>query len=155
MATLGVGTYGPADKYQLELDKDGRTLRLIERSKSPSGQPVRKVIVMNRQPVRSPQPQVIAYLLLDDATGQEICSAHIMSTVTVAVDTKSSVIVPYKMELRMPTQKMKMALKMDGLSLNTAIPATAFARPQMNGIEPFNLATGQVDPLRRAQGFQP
>ena len=150
METLGLGPYGPADKYKLEADPDGKLLRLVEKSKSPQGVAVRKVIVMNRKEVRSPQPQVTAYLLLDDATGQEICSAHILST---AVDRTSGVIVPYKMELRMPTQKMKLALKMDGLTINATVPPTAFVRAPMSGVDPFNLATGRTESLQRAGGF--
>ena len=139
METLGLGPYGPAEKYQLELDKDGKMLRLIEKSRSPSGQAVRKVIVMNRKEVvQAPVPQVTAYLLVDDATGQEVCSAHI-----TAVKVFNGVVLPSKLELRMPAQKMKMALKMDRVTVNAALPSTAFVRPQMTGIAPFNLATGR------------
>ena len=116
MESLGMGQYGPAEKYQLELDKDGKMLRLIEKARSPSGQPVRKVIVMHRKPMVEPQPQVTAYLLLDDATGNEICSAHI-----TAIKVDHGVNVPYKMELRMPAQKMKMALKLDRRTVNDVV----------------------------------
>jgi hypothetical protein len=149
METLGLAHYGPADKYQLELDKDGKMLRLIEKARSPSGQPVRKVIVMHRKEVIAPQPQVTAYLLLDDATGQEICSAHITGVKVV-----NGVVLPNKLELRMPAQKMKMALKMDRVTVNSGLPSTAFLRPQMTGIEPFNLATGRVEAVQRTQGIQ-
>jgi len=151
METLGLANYGPADKYQLELDKDGKTLRLIEKARSPSGQPVRKVIVMNRKEAdaRAGQPQVTAYLLLDDATGQEVCSAHI-----TAVKVFNGVVLPSKLELRMPAQKMKMAMKMDRVTVNSALPSTAFVRPQMTGIEPFNLATGRVEAVQRTQGIR-
>jgi hypothetical protein len=149
METLGLANYGPPDKYQLELDKDGKTLRLIEKARSPSGQPVRKVIVMQRKEVVAPQPQVTAYLLLDDATGQEICSAHITSVKVV-----NGVVLPNKLELRMPAQKMKMAMKIDRVTVNSALPGTAFIRPQMSGIEPFNLATGRVEGVQRTQGTQ-
>ena len=150
METIGMGPYGPADKYTVEADTDGKLLRLVERSKSPQGTMVRKVIVVNRKEVRSPQPQVTAYLLLDDATGQEICSAHILTT---TVDRATGAIVPYKMELRMPKEKMKLALKMDGLTVNGTVPATAFVRTPLSGVDPFNLATGRTETLQRAQGL--
>jgi hypothetical protein len=152
METMGLGPYGPAGKYQLETDLN--VFRLVEKAKSPQGQPVRKVIVMNRTPVHSPQPQVTDYLLLNDATGQEICSAHIISTST---DRVTGAILPYKMELRMPAQKMKLFLKMDGLALNTGIDTKVFERQPMTGVQPFNLATGQVETpgLQRAQGITP
>jgi hypothetical protein len=151
METLGLGPYGPANKYTVE--QDGQTLKLVEKTKSPQGYAVRKVIVLNRKEVKAPQPQVTAFLLLDDSTGNEICSAHITST---HLDRTTGAILPYKMEIRMPTQKMKMVLKMDGVAVNAQIPATAFARQQMTNVEPFNLATGRTEPwMQRAGGFGP
>ena len=150
MEAMGLGPYGPPDKYQVD-SQDPKTIRLIERTKSPQGQMVRKVIVMQRQPVRLPQPQVTQYLLLDDATGQEVCSAHIITT---TIDRATGAILPYKMELRMPTQKMSMLLRMDGLSVNGAIGPMVFQRQPMTGVQPYNLA-GLADPgLRPAQGLR-
>jgi hypothetical protein len=56
METMGLGPYGPADKYYIE--HDAETLRLVERTRTPQGQPVRKVIVMKRRPQTAPNPQV-------------------------------------------------------------------------------------------------
>jgi hypothetical protein len=157
MEALGLGPFGPADKYQLEPNArpNDPTLRLVEKARSPQGYPIRKVIVMNRKEVRAPTPQVTAFLLLDDATGNEICSAHITSTMLVPIDRNSGVILPYKMELRMPTQKMSMTLRLDGMKVNESIVATAFQRQQVMGAEPFNLATGRTEPwLQKAGGFR-
>lgn len=142
METMGLGPYGPADKYKLEPDPDPKLLRLVEKTKAPQGYPVRKVIVMHRKEVKAPTPQVTAFLLLDDATGKEICAAHILSTTQ---DRTTAAILPYKMELQMPSQKMKLLLKMDGLGVNEKIAPTAFGRPQLTGVEPFNLATGRTE----------
>ena len=152
MEAVGIGVYGPASKYKLETDGPGR-IRLVEKATSPQGLPVRKVIVMNSKEVRPPQPQVTAFLLLDDRNGQEICSAHILSTKVAP----TGAILPHKMELRVPSQKMSMVLKMDGLTVNTQIPATAFQRQPMTGIEPFNIATNRIEPwgTQRTQGFGP
>jgi hypothetical protein len=151
METLGLGPYGPADRYQVE-PEGPNLIRLVEKAKSPQGYPVRKVIVMNRREMKSPQPQVTAFLLLDDATGREICSAHITSTTQ---DRVTGAILPHKMELRMTKEKMKMALRLDGVTVNGQIAATAFQRPQMAGVEQFNLATGRIEPwnLQRVGGF--
>src|ERR1043166_2728464 len=137
METLGLGPYGPAEKYQLE-SGGANELRLIEKIKSPEGYPLRKVIVMNRKEMRVPHPQVTAYLLLDDTTGREICSARIHST---ALDRTTGAILPYKMELRVPTHKMTLALKLDGASVNTKNAETAFMRQPIAGVESVNLAT--------------
>ncbi len=142
MEAMGLGPYGPADKYKLEADPDPKLLRLVEKTKSPEGYPVRKVIVMNRKEVRFPNPQVTAFLLLDDTTGREICSAQILSTTQ---DKATGAILPYKMEINMPTQKMSMKLKMDGVTINGKVAPTAFTRPQLTGVEPFNLATGRTE----------
>lgn len=149
METLGLGPYGPAEKYTLEQDgPNSPTFRLVEKAKSPTGYPVRKVIVINRKEMRSPQPQVTAFLLLDDSNGAEICSAHISST---QQDKATGAVLPYRMELRMPKQKMTMALKLDGVAVNGKIVDTAFARPQMVGVQSVNLATLTLQP---AGGFK-
>lgn len=151
MEALGLGPFGPADRYKIEPDT-ANTLKLVERITSPQGVPVRKVIVMNRREMKAPQPQVTAFLLLDDKTGNEICSAHILST---KVDRATGAILPHKLELRVPSQKMTMALKLDGLAVNSQIVATAFQRQPMTGVESFNIATRQVEPwgMQRTQGF--
>lgn len=153
METLGLGPYGPADKYQIETGRpNDPMLRLVEKTKSPQGYAVRKVIVMNRKEVRAPQPQVTAYLLLDDATGQEICSATITAT---KLDQATGAILPYRMELKMPTQKMSMLLKLDGIRVNEQIVNTAFVRQQITGADQFNLATGRTEPwVQRAGAFK-
>jgi hypothetical protein len=150
MEALGLGPYGPADKYKLEPD-GANMLRLSEKTTSPLGIPVRKVIVMNRKEMIAPQPQVTALLLLDDRNGQELCSAHILSTKR---DQKTGAIIPHKMELRVPSQKITMTLRLDGLTVNGTIANTVFQRQPLNGIEPYNLATNRTEPgMQRTQGF--
>jgi len=151
--TLGLGQYGPAEKYQLEADQD--TLKLVERTRSPQGYPVRKVIVFRRREVFPPQAQVTQYLLIDEASNQEICSAHILDT---QMERGSKGVVPRRIELRMPSQKLKLAMKLDGMSANLALPAPAFVRQPLQGIPSVNMATGKQDsgvqPVQ-AQGFGP
>jgi len=99
--SMGLGPFGPADRYLIEVDANGKSLRLIEKAKLPNGHRCSKSIVMSRDAVRAPQPQVTAVLLLDNATGKEICSAHVISTI---VDRPTGAIVPHKLELRIPTR---------------------------------------------------
>jgi hypothetical protein len=150
---LGLGPYGPADKYQLHSDDKARLFRLEENIKTPTGQSVRKIIVMHQAPVKAPTPQITSYVLVDAGTNQEIASAHILRT---EVESKSGVILPKQMELRVPSQKLKLILTMNRLAVNTTMPPTVFQRPQMKGVEAFNLATGQPDSrgVQRAQGIQ-
>lgn len=137
--TLGLGPYGPAERLQLETDP--QSLKLVERTRSPQGTPVRKVIVCRSRPVAAPQPQVTAYLLLDDATGKEICSAHITE---VQVDRVTGGVLPKKIELRWPEAKIKLGMKLDGLAVNPPLPPAAFIRQKMNGVQAYDLARGLV-----------
>jgi hypothetical protein len=151
---MGLGSYGPAERYQLVTE--GNTLKLVEKARSPQGQPVRKVIVMNSRAVKAPQPQVQAFLLLDDATGKEICSAHITE---IQVDRSTGGILPRRIEFRwtMPEQRLKLAMKLDGVVVNPQIPASSFQRRPMQGVPSYDLATGRLDQpasLQRVQGIR-
>jgi hypothetical protein len=149
---MGLGNYGPPERYKLQAE--GNTLKLIEMARSPQGQPVRKVIVMNSKPVKAPQPQVQAFLLLDDAGGKEICSAHITET---QVDRTTGGILPKRIEFRwtMPEQRLKLAMKLDGVVVNPQIPASSFQRRPLQGVPSYDLANGRLDQpasLQRVQG---
>jgi hypothetical protein len=139
LEAMGLGKYGPASKY--EMTYDDTTLKLIEKTRSPQGQPVRKVIVFRRLKAEGNQPQVLAWLLLDDATGKEICSCHISERVLVANKAE----IPRKFELRWPEQKMKLGIRLDNATVNGQIPPNVFVRAPLKGVESFNLATWSVD----------
>lgn len=148
MESMGLGPYGPAEKYRLEHDAD--SLRLIEKTTSPQGTAVRKVIVMKRRPMQPPHPQVTAFLLVDDASGKEICAAHIGE---IQIDRGTGAIVPRKLELRWPAEKLKLSMRLDSTSVNPQIGPAAFQRRQMDGIQSFNLARMQVDNTPPPQAF--
>jgi hypothetical protein len=158
METMGLGPYGPADKYQFEEDRD--TLRLVERTRSPQGKTVRKVIVMKRKdqnpnfPKVPLKPQVVAFLLLDDASGKELCSAEITA---VQVDNKTGAILPRKLDLRWPDAKVRLALDFGEVAVNSQLPVTAFERQTMPGVQSRNLArldfASPTGGLQRTQGF--
>jgi hypothetical protein len=130
---MGMGAYGPADKYTVEADT--KTVRLIEKTRTPQGQAVRKVIVMNKNPVSAPTPQVQAFLLLDDATGKEICSAHVQAT----EKGKSSAMIPRRLELRVEDGS-KLSLVFDAIDVNPRLEASQFERQPMRGIQSVDLA---------------
>ncbi|MBI3411609.1 MAG: hypothetical protein HY040_25045 [Planctomycetes bacterium] len=148
MEAMGMGPYGPPEKYKME--HDNKTIRLVEKSTSPQGVPVRKVIVMERRPVNPPTPQVIEFLLLEDKTGKEICSARITET---QVDRGTGSILPRRIELRYPAEKMKLAMKLDSTTVNQQLPPTVFTRQLMPGVQSFNLATMKVDNTPPLQAF--
>jgi hypothetical protein len=149
---LGMGNYGPADRYKMETEAD--KLKLVEMARSPQGQPVRKVIVLNGRPVRAPTPQVVAFLLIDDASNKEICSAHITETL---VDHDTGAIVPRRIEFRwtLPNnQKFKMAMRLGELNVNPPIAAAAFVRRPLQGVPSYDLATGRTDQPTAFQRLQ-
>jgi hypothetical protein len=138
METLGLGPYGPAEKY--EMDYDDYNLKLIERTRTPLGQAVRKVVVMKRAPqdVKRGNPQVAEYLLLDDATGKELCSAQITQ---VQVGNNGAVL-PRRLELRcaIGSEKVRLDMRFEGVSINAPLPPTAFVRQPMQGVRSVDLA---------------
>ncbi len=148
MESMGLGPYGPADKYQLEHDAD--TIKLVEKTTSPQGTAVRKVIVFKRRPVQPPNPQVTDYLLLDDTSGKEICAAHIGE---VHVDRATGALVPKRLELRWPAEKIRLALRMDGTVINPPVSPLVFTRQSMPNIQSFNLARMQIDNTPPPQAF--
>jgi hypothetical protein len=157
--TMGMGTYGPPDRYKLEVKPE--TLELVESARSPQGVPVRKVIVLNRREVKVPAPQVLAYLLLDEATGKEICSAHITESQLLPVDATSNkgIILPRRIEFRWnaPNQSLKLEMRLYGVNVNPQIPRESFARRPLQGVPSYDLASGRKDQpagLQRVQGLQ-
>lgn len=144
MDALGMGNYGPADKYQME--SDANTLRLVERTRSPQGQAVRKVIVFNRRPVLPPTPQVQAFLLIDDTTNKDICAAHVID---VQVDAATGALVPRRFELRWPDQNARLNMTFNGLTVNPHLDVASFQRQPLQGVQSVDLGRGPG--LSRAQ----
>lgn len=148
LEAMGMGRYGPADKYTLTAEKD--TWRLVEKTRSPQGQPVKKVIVFNSRKAKGNEPQILAFLLLDDATNKEICSCYITERIVLPKGGE----IPRKFELRWPEAKMKLAIKLDSVSSSTPIPQIAFVRRPLSGVQSLNLATLKVDGVQRVNGPQ-
>jgi hypothetical protein len=144
MESFGMGSgrddpFGPPSKYTVE--PDGRTgVKLVERTRTPQGVAVRKVIVMSRNQEYSPTPQVRAHQILDDSTGKEICSAQIQETKTIR-----GVVVPVRIEFRVPDQNMTLKLTFNGMTLNELradSDLSVFQRHQMPGVSSIDLARG-------------
>lgn len=138
MEAMGLGPYGPPEKYQVE--SDANTIKLVEKVRSPQGKTFKKVIVFNRRPQAPPNPQVMEYKLIDDGTGKDICVAQIQST---QLDKTTNAILPARMEFRWPEMNVKMAMRLENrLNVNPVVPAVAFERKNLTGIPPWNIANG-------------
>lgn len=147
---LGMGSFGSADKYTIE--SDAKTVRLVERTRSPQGQPVRKVIVMNRREARAPNPQVQAYLLFDETTNKEICSVHVHET---KIDDATGAIVPRKMDVRWPTDNAKLTFTFNQMQVNPVLEEAQFQRRPMQGVPAFDLARTPASGVSRVRGAAP
>src|SRR5262249_55442599 len=102
MEAIGISPCGPAENYDLKVTAN--TLELVENTRSPQGQPVRKITVINRAPATGTNPQVTAHIL-QDAQGKEICSAHITE---VQFDRNTGAILPRKVRLVCPAEKTEL-----------------------------------------------
>jgi hypothetical protein len=135
LEVLSMGTYSSPEKFTV--DADNKSVRLTEKTKSPQGQLVRKVIVMNRRPVSAPAPQVTGFYLYDDTTQKEICSAQILE---VILDRGSGALVPKKLALSMPSQGAKLTLTMSGMQVNPQLNVASFTRQPLQGVQSYDLA---------------
>ncbi len=149
MEALGMGEYGPADKYRLVEQKN--TWDLVETASNSQGQQVRKVTEFGKRDARL---QVRGYKLVD-ARGKEIYTAQVDDVWVIG-----GAVVPRKVTLNWPDQKMSMTLRMgrgaDQVVLNAQIPperaAVLFSRSTLNNIQTVDLA--EVS-RRAAGGIQP
>lgn len=155
LETLGMGQYGPASHYQLDTS-DPNKLKLIERTKSPQGKPVQKVIVFNRRPAQAPEPQITDFILVDEESNKEICSAHVLAS---QIDPGTGGMYPKRLELSWPEQRLSLKLDLTAATAGVQIPPgfPAFVRQPLSGIRSFNLASGQFDgqptSIRRTSGL--
>jgi hypothetical protein len=134
METLGMSTYPVDGRYQVVDKRD--TIELIQDAISLQGQPVRKVVVFNRNQMANGH-QIRAYVLRD-MQGKELCAAQIQ-----AVQQVGNITVPYKVHLEWPAEKLKLSMQINKPSLNQLPPEMAqnlFVRPTMKDIPSYDLA---------------
>jgi hypothetical protein len=146
LEAMGMGNYGSPDKYEIVSEKD--EIKLIERTKSPQGVPVRKVIVFkSTKATREDEPQVRRLLLEDDKTGKLICSAQVVRRQVI-----NGAELPRELKLEWPEQKLKLVLHLDRLQFSQDLPARAFVRAPLTGVPAFDLATGRVEGMQQVGG---
>ena len=148
---LGMGAYNPAGTYQVKMNP--KTVELIEQTTSLQGQPVHKVTVFDRATAGTQWPKVVAHVL-QDSGGTEICSATI---VDYRADKATGAVVPHRVVLSWPAQKIRLDMTLDGVrvnALNEQRAAALFSRPQLRNVREIDLArlpaqpTGQVQRVR-------
>jgi hypothetical protein len=143
---MGIARCSPVENYTVIPRKD--TVELVEKARSPQGKTIRKVTVFRRSRAASGSPQVVAHLLIDDATNQEICSATITQAQRVVTDDRrSEVILPKKVVFYLPQGKIRLSMTLDEVTVNKAVgrPDLLFTRRPLANIRAFDLAQGKAD----------
>ncbi len=147
VTALGIAEYDPKASYQVKTS--AKTVELIQDGVSPTGQPVKKVVVFNRFLSAPGEPQVKAYVLRD-ARGNLVCQAHILK---VQVDPTTRAVLPTKVMLEWPGEKMTMKMDLSSVGVNALSKeqtARLFDRGDLK-YSCFDLARGVVT---TPSGFQ-
>lgn len=142
VAALGMQEYDPNKQYEVNVTP--RTYELIEQTTSPQGQPVKKITVFDRVQANGTRPQVIAHVL-KDAQGREICSATVYEVQQLR---PSGAIVPHKVKLVYPAEKMEMTLRMYDTQVTTIDQQRSdrlFTRRDLANLPSFDLARWALD----------
>lgn len=155
MEALGIAEFGSPENYELKVLP--QTLELVQRTRTPQGQSVTKVTVINRAKAVPPSPQVLAHILLD-AQGKEIVSAQILR---VQIDRATGAILPREVKLVCPADKTELKMKLDDITVNDPTIAQngqrLFSRPNLANVASFDLARGlDASPtaIRRTAGLR-
>jgi len=119
VAALGMSEHDPNSKY--EVKEYPQYLELIEPAVSPQGQPVQKVTVFHRGQAAPGRPQVLAHVL-KDARGNLVCKATVQE---VQVNRETGAILPRKVSLVWPSQRIQMDLQLYDLRVVSIDPERA------------------------------
>jgi hypothetical protein len=149
---LCVQDFGPADQYQVRTT--GQQLQLIGQTAGPQGQSLQRITTVA---LAGPNRGRIVGLQVRTAQGAEIWSADI----TEYHQNANGYLVPRKITLRCPAEKMEVQFKLDGLRINGLVAQSnpnTFRRP--GGYEVIDLARGSNAPaspqsIQRTRGSSP
>jgi hypothetical protein len=112
LTALGIADYDPKGNYQVKASP--KTVELIQDGVSPTGQPVKKIVVFNRLVSAPGKPQVLAHSLRD-AKGNLICQAHIHA---IDVDRVTGAVLPTKVTIEWPAEKVTMKMDLSSIGVN-------------------------------------
>jgi hypothetical protein len=144
MAALGMADYNPNGKYEVKTyPQYPQYLELVESAVSPQGEPVQRVTVFNRAKAAPGQSQVVAHVL-KDARGGLICKATIQEPQV----TREGVVLPRKVTLVWPAQRIEMKMQLFDMQLVQIEPQQAeryFQRTDLSTLQSFDLARRVVD----------
>jgi hypothetical protein len=158
---LGMAEYSPTAKYEVSTQaKD--TFDLVQRTRSPRGNDVVKVVAFHKAP-RPGQSPVAAHIVYEgDAKGklQVVCSAVVEESRAVPTGNGKTAIVPTRVRLSCPREKMEMTIDLGKVQPNAYFDqnrvSDLFTRKTLQNYKSYDLARGLDTPaseLRPAGGF--
>jgi hypothetical protein len=143
---LCVQEIGPANQYRIQ--ENGDYVYLTTQITSPQGQPLVKTL---KVAIRGAQSGRIVSMSLRTLQGAEVWSADI----TEYHHQLQGYVVPRKIQLRCPSEKLEVALKLDRVQVNVLQPGNTgdmFVRPPKPGVQEIDLARG---PAATPTGLRP
>lgn len=147
---LGMAEYDPKAKYEVHESK--ATYDLVQRTQSPRGTEIVKVTAFHKAP-RAGASQVAAYILYEaDSKGkyQTLCSAVIEESRAVALGGGKSAVLPGKVRLSCPREKMELTIDLGKVQANVAWDrgrmSDLFTRKTLQNYKSYDLARGPDTP---------
>ncbi|HKI34774.1 MAG TPA: hypothetical protein VKA46_23155 [Gemmataceae bacterium] len=159
---LGMAEYDRNGKY--EMNESKATYDLVQRTRSAKGDEVVKVIAFHK-PHHAGGSQVAAYILYETTNDakhpyRELCSAVIEESKVVPVGSGKNAVLPTKVRLTCPKEKMVLTMELDKVQANVAFDqeriTTLFTRQTLNNYKSYDLARGPDAPassVRPAGGW--
>ena len=148
LQALGMATFDPNRKYEVETSEKSRAYYLKYEDTTPAGQKVMKVTEFAAD-VSDTQPKIRKHLILTQTKSglQTLMSAeiHKVTVLEAGVDPqtnlRTTVQVPTQVTLEWPQQKVTLALTLGKAQLNTREEAKLFSKPaSIDNASPVNLA---------------
>src|SRR5581483_11100598 len=112
---------------------------LVQDTVSSNGKSVTKITRFSNSPGPT-RVRVQAHILRDPTTRKDICAAYITDVQNVG-----GVIVPKRVRLEWPAEKVTLNMKLDEVVLNQPVDpkqALVFKRPNPPGVQSFDLSRG-------------
>jgi hypothetical protein len=159
---LGMAEYDPKAEYQVR--ESSKTYDLIERTRSPKGDEMVKLVAFHKAPRPGTSP--VAMYVLHEYDGakkqyQTVCSAVITDSQVVQLGGGRTAVLPEKVRLSCPREKMELTLDLGKLAVNVPFSQDRindlFTRRTLNNIKSYDLARGPDQPasgVRQTGGAQ-
>jgi hypothetical protein len=109
---LGVAEHDPLGRYEVKSNE--KMIELIEKTRSPQGEPIRKVTIFNR----SPERPVVAGYRVEDLKGGVRCTVAVEAA---QLDRASGATLPKRLRIDWPAEKVRAVVILSELRVNEVI----------------------------------